>query len=188
MDKVEKALETQISNISKKLEKSKEQMVELVNASGKSKHGEIVSWLKQEFGLGHGDANTLAHFAKNGGTFAKPETDNGDILSEIYQAKKAHLRPVHEKLVAAINLFGEYETSPKKGYVSLRRKKQFATLGPKNNEKFELGLNYKGEITDERFIAQKPGGMCQYCAHISKPDEIDDNFINVIRMAYEQAG
>ena len=39
----------------------------------------------------------------------------------------------HEKLMKEIRQFGEFEIVPKKGYVSLRRKKQFVMIGPKTN-------------------------------------------------------
>ena len=58
--------------------------------------------------------------------------------------------------MAAIDGFGEFEIAPKKGYVSLRRKKQFAMLGPKTNDRFELGLNLKDEVKDPRAKACRP--------------------------------
>jgi len=44
--------------------------------------------------------------------------------------RTATLRVLHERLSAAIDTLGAHEKAPKKTYVSLRRKKQFAMLGP----------------------------------------------------------
>lgn len=189
MDKIQSALETQLKNIEAKTSKSRDQLKEIVLKSGKVKHGEIVNFLKSELSLGHGDANTLTHFSNGTSSFAMTNApSSNDVLDEIYSGKKERLRAIHEKLSKAIDAFGEYEISPKKGYVSLRRNKQFATLGPKSNEKFELGLNYKGEIFNVRFTALKPGGMCQYSSIVSDTAVIDQSFIAVIKMAFDQAG
>jgi len=66
-----------------------------------------------------------------------------DVVAALYTGPKAALRPIHDALMARINAFGEFETSPKKSYVSLRRKKQFAMLGPATSTRVELGLNIK---------------------------------------------
>ncbi|MEQ1931879.1 MAG: DUF5655 domain-containing protein [Parvularculaceae bacterium] len=90
--------------------------------------------------------------------------------------------------MAAIGKFGDFEIAPKKGYVSLRRKKQFAMLGPKTNERFELGLNLKEDAADPRAKSLPPGGMCQYVVALANADEIDAKLIAVVRRAYEAAG
>ena len=87
----------------------------------------------------------------------------------------------------AIAGFGEFEIAPKKGYVSLRRKKQFAMLGPKTNDRFELGLNIKGEVKDPRAKALPPGGMCQYVVPLASADEVDAKLIALVRMAFDGA-
>jgi hypothetical protein len=133
MADMEKAIATQIANIEKKTGKSLAQLTAAIKKSGKAKHGEIRDWLKESYGLGHGDANTLTHVAlkSDGASAAKAAGATADdVLGDIYAGKKEHLRPIHEKLMRAIAKFGEHEITPKKGYVSLRRKKQFAKLGP----------------------------------------------------------
>lgn len=145
--------------------------------------------MAETYGLSGGDANTLTHYALNPDAVAK--SANGaseDVLGEIYAGKKAHLRAVHDKLMDAIAKFGEFEIAPKKGYVSLRRKKQFAMLGPKTNERFELGLNLKDDIRDTRVKAVPPGGMCQYIAPLTSADEVDAKLISYVKKAYDAAG
>ena len=111
-----------------------------------------------------------------------------NALAEIYSGKKQHLRPIHDALMREIGKFGAFEIAPKKGYVSLRRKKQFAMLGPKTNTRFELGLNLKDDIADARVAPCPPGGMCQYIAALTSADQVDAKLIGYIRKAYEAAG
>lgn len=188
MSDVEKALETQLSNIETKLGKDRDALMGEIKASGLSRHGEIVAWLKSEMSLGHGDANTLTHYTLRGGTFEAPQNANAeDILAVIYKDKKAHLRPIHEALMTGIATFGPFEVAPKQGYVSLRRKKQFAMLGPKTNDRFELGLNLKETIDDPRARALPPGGMCNYVVALADVCQIDPGLIALIQRAYEAA-
>jgi hypothetical protein len=191
MADMDKAIATQLANIEKKTGKSLAQLTAAIKKSGKSKHGEIRSWLMETYGIGHGDANTLTHTAlkSDGASAAKAAGASADdVLAEIYSGKKEHLRPIHEKLMKAIAKFGEHELAPKKGYVSLRRKKQFAMLGPKTNERFELGLNLKDDIKDTRVKPVPPGGMCQYIVPLTSADEIDDKLIAHVKRAYDAAG
>lgn len=191
MADMDKAVATQIANIEKKTGKSLAQLTAAIKKSGLARHGEIRSWLMEAYGLGHGDANTLTHIAmkSDGASAAKASgasTDN--VLAEIYSGRKEHLRPIHDKLMRAIAKFGDHEITPKKGYVSLRRKKQFAMLGPKTNERFELGLNLKDNINDTRVKPAPPGGMCQYIVPLTNAEEIDDKIISYVKRAYDAAG
>ncbi len=186
MSALDKAAETQLTNIESKTGKAREALMSDILAEGLSKHGEMVKWAKENWGIGHGDANLVVHLARKqaeGG-----DAPAGDPLDEIYSGAKAHQRPIHEQLMNHINEFGAFEVSPKKGYVSLRRKKQFAMLGPKTKDRFELGLNLKEEISHPLVKAVPPGGMCQYIVSIHSPDEIDDQLIDFTRKAFDAAG
>ncbi|MCL4819910.1 MAG: DUF4287 domain-containing protein [Vicinamibacteria bacterium] len=188
---VDKAVATQIANIEKKTGKTLAQLRTAIGKCGRQKHGEIRSWLMETYGLGHGDANTLTHVAlKSDGTSAAKEAgaSTADVLGGIYTGKKAHQRPIHDALMAGIETFGEFEIAPKKGYVSLRRKKQFAMLGPRTNERFELGLNLREKIDDPRVKALPPGGMCQYVVALTAASEVDAKLIAVVKRAYDAAG
>jgi hypothetical protein len=181
---LDKAAATQIANIEAKTGKTSAELIALIRASGLAKHGEMRSWAMERFGVGHGDGNLLAHMARADEASAPA----GDVLDEIYAGRKAHQRPIHEKLIQAIEKFGAIETAPKKGYVSLRRKKQFAMLGPKTNDRFEIGINLKDDISHPRIKAQPPGGMCQYIAALTSPAEADAALIAILKRAYDAAG
>lgn len=191
MSSVEKALETQLQNIQTKTGKTLEELTAFVQQSGLSKHGQIRDMLKRELGLGHGDANALTHYAlKSDGEGAAKEQglSTDEVLAGIYTDKKAYLRPIHDKLMAAINQFGDFEIAPKKSYVSLRRKKQFAMIGPATNGRVEVGINTKELATHERLKEMPGGSMCQYKVNVVELHEVDDELIAWIEQAYHSAG
>ncbi len=191
MSSVERAKATQLENIQKKTGKSMAELSELIQSSGLSKHGEIRSMLMEELGLGYGDASMLIQFAlKTDMQIIVQEKGltTDDVLDEIYAGPKTSLRPIHEKLMSAIHQFGEFEIAPKKGYVSLRRKRQFAMLGPASNTRFELGINIKDLETDERLLEQPAGSMCNYKVRLTDPEQVDDTIVGWVRRAYQAAG
>lgn len=189
MDTLDKAVQTQLNNIQKKTGLSLAELSDLVKKSGLSKHGEIRDMLKQKLGLGHGDANLIVHtvFQSDGTSAAKGKSTDA-VLDEIYVGPKAGFRPIHEKLMKEINKFGEFEIAPKKGYVSLRRKKQFAMIGPKTNTRFEVGINAKDFKKNARLLEQPKGSMCNYIVNLTDAKEVDDELIGWIKSAYEGAG
>ena len=90
--------------------------------------------------------------------------------------------------MTAIQDFGPFEIAPKKSYVSLRRKKQFATIGPPAKTRIEVGLNMKGVAATSRLNALPPGGMCQYKVNVTSSEEVDKELIAWIKQAYDSAG
>lgn len=189
MSSLDKAVQTQLDNIQKKTGKSLAELAAIIKESGLTKHGEIRDYLKRELGLGHGDANTLVHTAlQSDGQRAAEGKSTDQVLDEIYTGGKAHMRPIHEKLMKEINKFGEFEVAPKKGYVSLRRKKQFAMLGPRTNTRLEVGLNVKDLEKNARLLEQPKGSMCNYIVNLTDAQEVDAELVAWIKSAYEGAG
>lgn len=193
MGTVEAAQATQLANIEKRTGKSLAELSDIVAASGLAKHGEIVAMLKRDLGMGHGDANALAHYAKKSAGPARVEamaaaSGGGDPADELYVGAKAGLRPIHDRLMAEIRAFGEFEVAPKKTYLSLRRKKQFAMIGPATNTKVEVGLNMKDVPATDRLVEMPPKGMCDYRIRLEDAAEVDAELVAWIRRAYESAG
>ena len=188
MSSLDKAMQTQLDNIQKKTNKSVDELAGIVKKSGLTKHGEIRDYLKRELGLGHGDANALVHAVLQSDGQRAAEGKSGDqVLDEIYCGAKAQMRPIHEKLIKEINKFGDFEVAPKKGYVSLRRKKQFVMIGPKTNTRFEVGINSKDLKKNARLLEQPKGSMCNYIVNVTDAREVDSELISWIKSAYEGA-
>ena len=189
MSTLDEARQTQLDNIQKKTGKSMGELTALVRKSGLSKHGEIRDYLKKELGLGHGDANALVHAVlQSDGQRAAEGKSTDAVLDEIYVGGKAGQRPIHEALMKHIAKFGEFKVVPKKGYVSLRRKRQFAMIGPKTNTRFEVGINAKVLKKDPRLLEQPKGSMCNYIVNLTDAQQVDPELIAWIKSAYEQAG
>jgi len=182
------ALATQLKNIEKRTGKTLAELEKIVRASGLAKHGELVTMLKTKLGMGHGDANTLVHVVlKSDGAGAAAAAGGSieDVVAGFYTGPKAALRPIHDKVMAAIAKFGEFEIAPKKTYLSLRRKKQFAMVGPATNTRVEVGLNMKGVPATDRLEALPPKGMCDYRVKLTDPAQVDAELIAWIRKAYD---
>jgi len=179
------AIANQIRNIEAKTGKSFKVLCRMIAESGLTKIGEQRSMLIDRLGLGYGDANLVALKAKEAVT---PAPAAADPLEAIYGGAKAPMRALHERMCAQIDKLGTYEKAPKKTYISLRRKKQFAMLGPATKDQIELGLNAKGLTAAPRLKALPADGMCQYTVRLSSASEIDAELMAWIRTAFDAAG
>ena len=184
MASMEQAQATQLKNIEKATGKSLSELCSLVNGSGLAKHTDVVKMLKADLGLGHGNANLIAHMAKQ---TLNPATTDTSPMDLIYSGNKAHLRPIHEALLDALNSFGSFETAPKKTYISYRRSKQFAMIGPATKTAVEVGINSRKLDESSRLEKLPPGKMTPFRVRITAPEQVDDELINWLNTAYQEA-
>lgn len=152
-----------------------------------TKHGEIIKFLKEQHSLTHGFANFIALKAR--GTDAGSAENQDDLIIKQYQGKE-HFKPLYEKLLSEILGFGkDIEISPTNAYVSLRRKKQFATLQPATKTRFEIGINLKGQEPKGKLeIINSATAMCSHKISLTDIKEIDKEVITWLKTAYENAG
>jgi len=191
MDSLSKARDTQLNNIQKKTGKSIEELRVIIQESGLKKHGELRNLMVDTFDLGFGDASMLVHYALGTDGQTAAEASNAsmeDLVSEIYSGPKANFRELHEHLMKIIYSFGDFEIAPKKGYLSLRRKRQFIMIGPATNTRFELGLNAKDLGENARLKVQPKGSMCEYKIVVNTINEVDQQLITWMKTAYDNAG
>jgi hypothetical protein len=190
MSILDKARNTQLKNIESRTGKSLAELTRLIEASGLTKHNQIRDFLIQEFKLGIGDAGMLVHYAlKTDGQSAAQASGASmdEVTAQIYAGKTETQRQVHDRVMKEVEKMGPCEIAPKKGYLSLRRKRQFAMLGPASKGRVELGLNLKGLAGTERLIQQPPGGICQYKVFLAEMGEVDAEVLGWLQLAYDSA-
>lgn len=186
---LDKAVQSQLANIQKRTGKSTGDLFGILASSGLAKHGERVAYLKDKLGMGHGDANLIVHLSmQTENSVPAQSREIKDPLDQLYQGKKLPLRPIHEALLQRMRDLGDYETAPKKTYVSYRRKKQFAMIGPATNTRVELGLNTKDLTPTDRLEQLPPGKMCQFLVKITDPSQVDNELVDWIKTAFKSAG
>lgn len=160
----------------------------LVAKSGKTKHGELVSWLKSEHGITHGYANLIAHSVFKSDAGSKVAAGD-DLVSEMFAGDKQAMRPIFDALMTHILGFGDdIEQAPKKGYLSLRRKTQFATLHSSTKTRFDIGLKLKGVAPAGRLEAAGSwNAMVSHRVRLASADEVDAELVAWLRQAYDAA-
>lgn len=193
MSSVDEGLEAQIRNIEQQYGKPLGEWIALVKESGLTKHTEIVAMLKSQYGMSHGSAHRVALKAREADAASlvkAAETSGRDPVSELYSGKKAGLKPLHDALMTAITAFGDdIELAPKKGYLSLRRKKQFAMIQPTTATRIDLGLILKEIPTTERLeSAASFNALFTHRVRVSTINDVDAQVISWLKQAYNLAG
>lgn len=175
MTTVEDGLAAQLRNIEATSGRTIDAWVELITASGMTKHTEVVAMLKSEHGLKHGAAHRLSLVARGGGQTQPTKVASG-------------IQPIYDRLMSAVRALGDdIEESPKKGYMSLRRRKQFAMLQP-GVRWVNLGLILRHSEPTNRL---EPGGTWNALftnrVRVRSTEDIDAELLAWLRSAYEEA-
>jgi hypothetical protein len=180
MPTVEEGIQSQLRNIEKAYGRTIDELVAIVDASGLAKHTEVVAMLKQRYGVAHAAAHRISLVARN--RAAKPGS-TGD------RAVAPALRNVYAGLLEKIGANGhDIEQAPKKGYVSFRRRKQFAMVQP-GAKWINLGLVLpKHPATARLEPAAKWNALFTHRVRVATTAEIDDELESWIRAAYLAAG
>lgn len=179
---MDKALQTMINNMPEKTGKSLDEWIKILNEISFSKHSEAVKFLKSEYKVTHGFANTIVTLSKE-----KPSSED-EIVQLQYKGKEA-LLPIYNELIAYVKTLGKDVTiSPKKESVSIIRKKQFILIKPATKTRIDLGFKLKNKPTTSRLENSGPfGTMCTHRVKLSAINDVNNELKNWIKEAYEKS-
>jgi hypothetical protein len=185
---VDAALQSQIRNIEATYGKTLDYWFAVIDASGLTKHNQVVAMLKADHGLAHGAAHRVSLLARQRadvGVAAPP-----DPADALYAGAKAGLRPLHDALLGQIRALGAFDTTPKKGYLSLRRRKQFAMIQPSTASRIDVGLILPAATpaTGRLEPAAKFNPLFTHRVRITAATDLDDELRGWIAAAYALAG
>ena len=179
---MDKALQTMIDNMPEKTGKSLSEWKNVLRKKTFTKHSEAVNFLKKDYHVTHGFANTIV-------TLSKEENSTSDDLVDLQYKGKEQLKPIYEKLIKFVDQLGsDVVISPKKGSVSVIRKRQFILIKPATKSRIDLGFKLKNKPETDRLENSGPfGTMCTHRVRLSELAEIDNELKSWITEAYEQS-
>ena len=180
-------LQSQIRNIEATYGKPLDHWFAVIDASGLTKHNEVVAMLKADHGLAHGAAHRVSLLARQrDDADAAAPSEPADTL---YAGAKAGLRPLHEALLGEIRAIGAFDIAPKKGYLSLRRRKQFAMVKPSTASRIDLGLILPAAapVSGRLESAAKFNPLFTHRVRITAVTDLDDELRGWLATAYALA-
>ncbi len=180
MPTVEDGIQSQLRNIEKTYGQTIDALVVVVADSGLAKHTDVVAMLKERYGMTHGAAHRVSLVAR--------DRLNGPASGATDRIAPA-LDGVYRRLLETITRFGpDVEQSPKKGYVSLRRRKQFAMLQP-GARWINVGLILpKHQSTQRLEPAAKWNALFTHRVRVSDAADVDAELEAWLQAAYAAAG
>ena len=166
--------------------KTAEDFCLLAGEKGLVKNGEIVAWLKSDYGLGHGHANAIAHVITQ---YGQERVSTDDAIAAHFAGKKAVWRAPYDALMASVAVFGtDVQAGPAKSYISLLRGEKKFGIVQVSVERLDIGIKLKGAAPTERLEAAGSwNAVVTHRVRIGDPAQIDAEVLAWLKLAYDAA-
>jgi predicted transport protein len=175
-----------IQTAKEKTDRTLEQWLPVVKASGLSKQMEITNWLKAEHKLNHLQAQLLAGLFLNNG---KPVYQNETSLLENQFVKCEAMRPLYDAVSEKIlSLFPDTQLIPKKTYLSYTAIREFAAINIKPKE-IRLGMDLGDMPFNDTVQKTKLSGPMPRISHmviITDMTQFDKKMVELLQLSYNR--
>jgi hypothetical protein len=158
-----------------------------VGGSGISKRNDIIKWLKETNGFGHMNASLLMGIYLNNG---KPVYGSTDDLLDNQFAKAADMKPLYEAFKTfAHKHFPNSTVLPKKTYVSILEKREFAAINIKSKE-LRIGFDLGDRGFDETVGKSKLSGPMPRISHmlvLTEKSQLSSDLVELLKVSYQRS-
>jgi hypothetical protein len=179
-----------LDNIKKKTGKTPDDFRSLAEKRGllraNVKAGEVLAWLKADFGLGHGHA--MAIYGTLGSTDKPPPTAD-ERLGKHFSGLRAGWQQAYRQLMTKVETFGpDVTVKPTDSYISiLRSEKKFAIVQI-SADRIDVGIKAKNLEASRRLeLSGQWNTMVTHRVRVNSAGQIDAELIGWLRTAYERA-
>ncbi len=149
-------------------------------------HADRKAWLMEQ-GLHSNHAGAVLWWEKNG---AAIRAGGGELIDRQYAGGKAALRPIYERVAAAIAGLGDVEVGPRGTYVSFGRPKQFALVQPSTQTRVDVGLRLPDTPATDRLADAGSFGSSSitHKVGLAAVEDVDAELEGWLRAAYDARG
>ena len=176
-----------LDNIKAKTGKTPDDFRQLAAQKDLTKYPEVMTWLKSEFGLGHGHANAIAQLLVNADKFqASPDGK----LTAHFKGDKVRWREPYTVFMEKLTRLGEdVKAAPTSSYISLLRgDMKFGIVQISTANRIDIGIKLKNVTPIGRFEAAGTwNNLVTHRVRISDPIQIDAEVLSWLNQAYEEA-
>jgi predicted transport protein len=150
------------------------------------KAGEVVGWLKADYGLGHGHAMAVYGTIR---AVDAPKLSAQDLIDKHFTGRRSGWRPTYDKLIAQVQRFGDDVTAQAgNSYISLLREGKKFAIVKVSAERLDIGIKLKGTEPSARLAsAGKWNSMVTHRVSLTNATDLDREIVAWLRDAYAKA-
>jgi predicted transport protein len=153
---------------------------------GITKRNDIINALKNDYAFGHMNASLLAGIYLNGG---KPVYGSTDDLLENQFAKAESMREIYDAVINFVKQnFPGVTVLPKKTYVSILEKREFAAINIKPKE-LRIGFDLGDRPFDDVVTKSKLTGPMPRISHmvvVTNRESLNEDLITLLRESHSR--
>jgi hypothetical protein len=185
-EKDKKAFQAYLDNIKAKTGLTPADFRRLAKEKGLTKAGEVVAWLKKDYGLGYGHAGAIWQIIGHADDVKASEADK---IAKLFAGQKSRWRKPYDALEAKVRKFGaDVEVAPNMTYINLVRGIKKFGIVQVRVERLDIGIKLKGMAPTDRFEAAGSWNpMVTHRVRVTDPKQIDEEVLARLKRAYEAA-
>jgi hypothetical protein len=150
------------------------------------KAGQVVGWLKSDYGLGHGHAMAMYGTIRS---FDAPKLSDDDRVDKHFSGKRSQWRPTYNKILTQVKKFGsDIDIRVGNSYLSLMRNGKKFAIVQVTADRLDIGLKLKGTKAEGRLAtAGTWNSMVTHRVTITSAAQVDRELVAWLREAYAKA-